>query len=111
MIATNLVDLVIPDLDGGARGDTASQRAVDIATANKWKLGNRAATWLGQHNSREHYEGKPTGLQLTIINETTPTEGVDRKYTVQGKEVERKFRVFKWKRALGQAGSGSYKTT
>ena len=50
MIATNFVDLVIPDLDGGARGDRASQRAEDIAKANKWKLGNRAAQ--GSHVAR-----------------------------------------------------------
>ena len=67
-------DFIIPDLDGGKRGDRASQRAEDIAKANKWKLAIRAATWLGQHNSREHYEGKPTGLQLTIISKDTPTE-------------------------------------
>lgn len=70
---------MIPDLDGGKRGDRASQRAGDIAKANNWKLAIRAATWLGQHNSREHYEGEPTGLQLTIVSKTTPTEAVDRK--------------------------------
>ena len=91
------VDLVIRDLDGGARGDRESQRAEDIAKANKWKLALRA----GQGNSREHYEGEPAGLRLTIISETVPGEGVDRKYTVQGKEVVRKFRVHEWKRAPG----------
>lgn len=80
MIATDFVDLIIPDLDGGARGDRASQRAEDIVKAKKWKLANSVATWLGQHNNREHYEGKHTGLQLTIISKTIPSEGVDRKY-------------------------------
>ena len=74
-IVENWVDVVIPDLDGGERGGRASQRAEGVAKANKWKLGIRVATWLGQHNIREHYEGKPTGLQLTLISDTTPTEG------------------------------------
>lgn len=84
-IVTDWVDLVIPDLDGGSRGARASQRAEDIAKANGWKLAIRAATWLGQHNSREQYEGKPIGLQLAIVSEVTPTEGVDRKYVVNRK--------------------------
>ena len=67
MIATDLVDLIVPDLDRGVRGDRASQRAEDIAKVNKWKLANRTATSLSQHNNREHYEGKPTGLQLRTI--------------------------------------------
>ena len=82
MIATNFVDLVILDLVGGARGDRASPRAEDIAKINRWKLADRAATWLGQGNSRERYEGKRTGLQLTIVSEAMPTEAVDRKYIV-----------------------------
>lgn len=52
------VDLIIPNLNGGKRGDRASQRAKAIARANKWKLGIRGATWLGQGNSREHYEDR-----------------------------------------------------
>ena len=99
MIATNIVDLVIPDLDGGSWGARVSQRAEDIAKANNWKLVNRGATWLGQHKSREFIEGKPTGLQISIISEVTPTEGVDRKYIVRGVEVPP--RVFEWKRAPG----------
>ena len=55
------------------------------------------STWLGQHNRREHYEGKPT--QLTIVSKVTPT---DRKYITHSKEVPtRKLEVYQRQRAIG----------
>ena len=73
-VVEDWVDVVILDLDGGKRGERASQRAEDIAKANNWKLAIRAATWLGPQNSREHYEGKHTALQLTIVGRSHPPE-------------------------------------
>ena len=98
MIATDFRDLVIPDL---ARGDRANDRAEDIAKVKRMEISEQVATWLGQHKSREHYKGKPTGLQLTIVSKTIPSEGADRKYIVRGKEVERELKLFEWKRAPG----------
>ena len=101
-IATNIKRLVILDLGGGTRGARAIQRAEDIAKANGWKLAITAATWLRQHNRREFYQGKPRGLQLTIVSEVAPTEGVDRKYVVKGTEVApRTIKIFEWKRVPG----------
>ena len=55
----------------------------------------------GAAQQREFYEGKPTGLQLTLVCKTTPTEGQDRKYVKGGKEAQWKLQVYEWKREAG----------
>lgn len=101
-IVRNWLDLVCPDSDGNARGERATRRAEDIVRANGWTLSIRSAIWLGQHNGGEIYEGKPTGVQISILSERAPEKAVDRKYIKGGKEVAaRELEVCEWKREPG----------
>ena len=96
-IIADWVKVVIEEVDGREEGALALKRVEEIARANGWTLSQRAPQWIGLNLNFDTYEGSPTGLVITIIrrNEEPPAmDCVDSPYTVYGKRVNKKMKVF-----------------
>jgi len=92
------LEVIIARVDRREKGMRADSRAKEIAAANGWKLALRAPQWAGQRRNLDTYEGKETGLVMTIITrgeEIPARQCVDSPYMVNEKRVVRELEVYK----------------
>jgi len=101
------VEVIVARVDGREVAIRAERRAEEIAKRNGWKLASRAPQWAGQRRNYDTYEGKETGLIMTLIRrnaEMPDRECEDSTYKSFGKTVIRKLEVYQ----LHREGTNNY---